>query len=99
MSNKSKLIHNIEDRLRTLEGDSFVIILGQKEYAELKTIDTYGDMHILDRTILGHKFKVVYLSSTIDIVSEDTFKAMMDMNKREIMDGLSRLNTQFAYVN
>ena len=100
--NIKELTHNIQDRIITAkrhkDNDSFIIIAGQKEWAVMNSIDSTIAPLKDNETYMGHKVKRVYVSSALDIISEDTFKAMMKINQDELEHGLIRLNTMFAHI-
>ena len=102
MNTKDKLIDTIQDRIEVMrrykDGNRFVIIVGQKEWSEMNSVESTVSPLKDNETFMGYRVKRVYVSSALDIISEDTFKAMMKINQDELVHGLNRLNTMFAHI-
>ncbi len=98
-THKEKLIDKINDRLRLRENIECVIIIGRKEWAAIGSVTSEcEEIGTTMNTILGHRLKVIPIASALEVISIGTFNMMMEINKQELIQGLSRVNTVFAYT-
>lgn len=86
--------HKVNNYLRDNRGHDteHIIIIGNKEYYSIMSNHINYSSSIEDKTIFGIKYKRVPLESTFSIMRVDSYKAICASVRRDMMDGMNRIN-------